>query len=165
MFCSVYSVFIVLFCVLFVCKCVLYYCHWVSTQLQLTNISNKNCTTCQFSANPVDFTKTKILLLALYLSKFTASLLLELQQLHTKTTQHTCSTHSFISIVFILVCHITFLHGSQLSPSSAQHNNDAYRGQERLTIHSHSGTDRSLLCCVSMFLQNCCFESNYTIYG
>ena len=29
---------IVLFCVLFVCKCVLYYCHWVSTQMQLTNI-------------------------------------------------------------------------------------------------------------------------------
>jgi hypothetical protein len=36
MFCSVYSVFIVSFCVLFVCKCVLYYCHRVSTQLQLT---------------------------------------------------------------------------------------------------------------------------------
>jgi len=35
MFCSVYSVFIVLFCVLFVCKCVLYFCHRVSTQLQL----------------------------------------------------------------------------------------------------------------------------------
>jgi len=30
---------IVLFYVLFMCKCVLYYCHWVSTQLQLTNIS------------------------------------------------------------------------------------------------------------------------------
>jgi len=30
---------IVLFCVLFVCKCVLCYCHWVSTQLQLTNMS------------------------------------------------------------------------------------------------------------------------------
>jgi hypothetical protein len=30
---------IVLFYVLFVCKCLLYYCHWVSTQLQLTNIS------------------------------------------------------------------------------------------------------------------------------
>jgi hypothetical protein len=30
---------IVLFFVLFVCKCVLYYCRWVSTQLQLTNIS------------------------------------------------------------------------------------------------------------------------------
>jgi len=30
---------IVLFCVLFVCKCVVYYRHWVSTQLQLTNIS------------------------------------------------------------------------------------------------------------------------------
>ena len=29
----------VLFYVLFVCKYVLYYCHWVSTQLQLTNIS------------------------------------------------------------------------------------------------------------------------------
>jgi len=39
MFCSVYSVFIVLFYVLVVCKCVLYYCHQVSTQLQLTNIS------------------------------------------------------------------------------------------------------------------------------
>jgi len=31
--------FIVLFYVLFVCKCVLYCCHWVSTKLQLTNIS------------------------------------------------------------------------------------------------------------------------------
>jgi len=30
---------VVLFCVLFLCKYVLYYCHWVSTQLQLTNIS------------------------------------------------------------------------------------------------------------------------------
>jgi len=29
----------VLFYILFVCKCVLYYCHWVSTQLQLINIS------------------------------------------------------------------------------------------------------------------------------
>jgi len=39
MFCSVYSVVIVLFCVLFVCKCVLYYCQRMSTQLLLTNIS------------------------------------------------------------------------------------------------------------------------------
>jgi hypothetical protein len=31
---------IVLFCVLFVCTCVLYHCHWVSTQLQLANISH-----------------------------------------------------------------------------------------------------------------------------
>jgi len=30
---------IVLLYVLFVCKCVLYYCHWVSTQMQLTDIS------------------------------------------------------------------------------------------------------------------------------
>ena len=29
------------FCVLFVCKCVLYYCHWVTTQLQLIDISYK----------------------------------------------------------------------------------------------------------------------------
>ena len=31
-----------LFRVLFVCKCVLYYCHWLSTQFQLTNMSNIN---------------------------------------------------------------------------------------------------------------------------
>jgi hypothetical protein len=30
---------LIVFYVLFVCKCILYYCHWVSTQLQLTNIS------------------------------------------------------------------------------------------------------------------------------
>jgi hypothetical protein len=40
MFCSVYSVSIVLFYVVFVCKCVLYYSNRVSTQLQLTNISS-----------------------------------------------------------------------------------------------------------------------------
>jgi hypothetical protein len=33
---------IVLFYILFLCKCVLFYCHRVSTQLQLTNISNIN---------------------------------------------------------------------------------------------------------------------------
>jgi hypothetical protein len=41
-FCVFYI--IVLFCVLFVCKRVLYYCHRVSTQLQLTNISNNYIT-------------------------------------------------------------------------------------------------------------------------
>jgi hypothetical protein len=39
--CSMYCFCVVLciFFVLFLCKCVLYYCHWVSTKLQLTNIS------------------------------------------------------------------------------------------------------------------------------
>jgi len=36
---DVLFVSIVLFYVLFVCKCVLYYCYWVTTQLQLINIS------------------------------------------------------------------------------------------------------------------------------
>jgi len=36
--CVVWLLF-ALFYVLFVCKCVLYYCHWVTTQLQLTNMS------------------------------------------------------------------------------------------------------------------------------
>jgi hypothetical protein len=39
-FCSVYSVFIVLFYVLFVCKYLMYYCYLVPTQLHLTNISS-----------------------------------------------------------------------------------------------------------------------------
>jgi len=33
---------ILLFCILFVYKSILYYCHWVSIQLQLTNISYQN---------------------------------------------------------------------------------------------------------------------------
>ena len=39
MFCSLHSVYILLFCVIFVRKCVLYFCNRVSTQLHLTNIS------------------------------------------------------------------------------------------------------------------------------
>jgi len=42
LFCVLFVCQCVLFvcqCVLFVCQCVLYYCHWVSTQLQLSNIS------------------------------------------------------------------------------------------------------------------------------
>ena len=39
MFPSRYSVSLFLLRVLFVCKCVLYYCHWMSTQLQLANIT------------------------------------------------------------------------------------------------------------------------------
>ena len=42
-YCYVRSVLCILFhsffCVLFLWKCVMYYCHWVSTQLQSTNIS------------------------------------------------------------------------------------------------------------------------------
>ena len=38
--CSVlYFLFVVLFCILLVCKCVLYCCYWLSTKLQLTNMS------------------------------------------------------------------------------------------------------------------------------
>jgi len=58
LFCSVYSVFIVLFYVLFVCKYVLYYCHRVSTQLQLTNISyhfTHTMTTMMMMTNFVQF--------------------------------------------------------------------------------------------------------------
>jgi len=39
MFCSLYYVSIVLFCVLFVCKCILYSYQRVSTKLQLINVS------------------------------------------------------------------------------------------------------------------------------
>jgi len=46
MFCSVYSLFIVLFYVLFVCKCVLYYFHRVSAQMQLTNVYHITKTRC-----------------------------------------------------------------------------------------------------------------------
>jgi len=42
---------IVLFYVLFVCKCVLYYCRRVSTQLQLTNISNIKYSPCSTHIN------------------------------------------------------------------------------------------------------------------
>jgi len=46
--------FIVLFCILFVCKWIRYYCHWVSTQLQLTNITYNNNNNNKFCPSFID---------------------------------------------------------------------------------------------------------------
>jgi hypothetical protein len=50
---------IMLFYILFVCKCVLYYCHWVSTHLQLTNISISETVSSLSSAPIQDLCETE----------------------------------------------------------------------------------------------------------
>ena len=106
--------FIVLFCVLFVCKCVLYYSFRVSTQLQLTNISNISYQIISYhNIYIISYSIISDHVMSCHVISYTISYIMSYHIISYIRSCHVMSYHiiSYISYIpDIMSCHIISYH-------------------------------------------------------